>query len=259
MQQPERDDLAGPDRRRPGRPDRVHPGGEVTDRGEVGDDEIAACPEQRVVDLVALARRPAHMELAHRPTGWHAGSARVRPRAPPSVARRRRARWRAAAARARTGRTRRSTAGPGPRREPAIEPGRERLARHEDQVGGLVDDVERVRLADERRHDLDAGRAGQAQDVEHVVRAALRGADEADPRARLEAGDLVDELEVARADQHRDDRDPAGGQHLALVGVERGRRDEVVVEAVEPVGQVVDERALGLDQPGKASTRRSAS
>ena len=62
-----------------------------------------------------------------------------------------------------------------------------------------------------------------------------------------EAGDLVDELEVARADEHRHDRDPAGGQDLALVGVERRRRDEVVVEAVEPLGQVVDERALGLD------------
>ena len=114
-----------------------------------------------------------------------------------------------------------------------------------------VDPLEVVGLAGQRGHDLDAGRAGQAQHVEHVVRAPLRRADEAHRRARLEPRDLVDELEVAGADEHRDDRDPAGGQHLAFVGVERGRRDEVVVEAVEPVGQVVDERALGLDHLGE--------
>ena len=74
------------------------------------------------------------------------------------------------------------------------------------------------------------------------------------------AGDLVDELDVARADEHRHDRDAAGDQGLRLVGVERRRRDEVVVEALEPLGQVVEERALGLDQRrGTSSTRRSAS
>ena len=74
-----------------------------------------------------------------------------------------------------------------------------------------------------------------------------------------QAGDLVDELEVARPDEHRHDRHAAGGQDLGLVGVERRRRHDVVVEPVEPLGQVVEERALGLDQPGNASTRRSAS
>ena len=58
----------------------------------------------------------------------------------------------------------------------------------------------------------------------------------------------MDELEVARPDEHRHDRHPAGGQDLALVGVEGRRRDEVVVEPVEPLGHVVDERALDLDQ-----------
>ncbi len=66
-----------------------------------------------------------------------------------------------------------------------------------------------------------------------------------------QARDLVDELEVAGTDEHRDDRHPAGGEHLGLVGVERRRRDEVVVEAVEPFGQVVDQRALGLDHAGE--------
>ena len=36
-------------------------------------------------------------------------------------------------------------------------------------------------------------------------------------------------------------------ERLGLVGVERRRGDEVVVEPVEPVGQVVEQRALDLD------------
>ena len=63
-----------------------------------------------------------------------------------------------------------------------------------------------------------------------------------------QAGDLVDELQVARPDEHRDDRHAARDERLGLVGVERRRRDEVVVEAVEALGQVVEQRALGLDQ-----------
>ena len=69
--------------------------------------------------------------------------------------------------------------------------------------------------------------------------------------AARQPGDLVDQLEVAGADEHRHDRDPAGGQDLGLVGVERRRRDQVVVEAVEALGQVVEQRALGLDEPGE--------
>ena len=65
VEQPESDDVAGTDRRGPRLPDRVHARGEVADRGQVGDEEIAAGPEQRVVDLVALARGPANVELAH--------------------------------------------------------------------------------------------------------------------------------------------------------------------------------------------------
>ena len=66
-------------------------------------------------------------------------------------------------------------------------------------------------------------------------------------RAVRQPGDLVDELEVAGADQHRHHRDAAGDQDLGLVGVERGRGDQVVVEPLEPIGQVVEQRALGLD------------
>ena len=65
VQQAEGHDLAGSDRWRTRRPDGVHPRGEVADRREIGDDEVAACAEQGVVDGVALARRPPHMELAH--------------------------------------------------------------------------------------------------------------------------------------------------------------------------------------------------
>ena len=58
----------------------------------------------------------------------------------------------------------------------------------------------------------------------------------------------MDELDVARSDEHRHDRDAAGDERLGLVGVERGRRDEVVMEALEPVGQVVEQRALDVDR-----------
>ena len=80
-----------------------------------------------------------------------------------------------------------------------------------------------------------------------------------DPGPGLSAGDLVDELDVARPDEHRDDRHPAVDERLRLVGVEGRRGDEVVVEPVQPLGQLVEERALGLDQAGEPSPRRSAS
>ena len=70
----------------------------------------------------------------------------------------------------------------------------------------------------------------------------------------------MDELDVARADEHRHDRHPAVDERLGLVGVERRRRDEVVVEPVEPVGQVVEQRALDLDPAGEGLDQpRSAS
>ena len=61
----------------------------------------------------------------------------------------------------------------------------------------------------------------------------------------------MDELEVARPDEHRDDRQPTRGEHLRLVGMEGRGRDEVVVELVETLGQVVDQRALGFDHAGE--------
>jgi hypothetical protein len=48
-------------------------------------------------------------------------------------------------------------------------------------------------------------------------------------------------------------------QRLGLVGVEGRRGDQVVVEAVEPVGQIVEERAFDVDQVGKMSPSRCAS
>ena len=65
------------------------------------------------------------------------------------------------------------------------------------------------------------------------------------------AGDLVDELDVARPDEHRHDRHPAADERLGLVGVERRGRDEVVVEPLEALGDLVEQRALGLDQAGE--------
>ena len=84
---------------------------------------------------------------------------------------------------------------------------------------------------------------------------AVRRADDADPRALRQRRDLVDELDVARPDEHRHDRHAAADERLGLVGVERRRRDEVVVEPVEPLGQLVEERALGLDQAGELAVQ----
>ena len=145
------------------------------------------------------------------------------------------------------------------RRATAAAPARrQRLARHEDHVGGLVDEASRPvrRSAPARSRCRSPRRAGASR---ACCRRRARSRRRAHARTGRQPGDLVDELEVARAHEHRDDRDTAGGQDLALVGVERRRRDEVVVEPVEPLGHVVDERALRLDQPGKVSTSRSAS
>jgi hypothetical protein len=61
----------------------------------------------------------------------------------------------------------------------------------------------------------------------------------------------VHEFHVGGPDEHRHDRHPTGGQDLGFVGVERGRRHEVVMEPIEPVGEVVEERALDLDHAGE--------
>src|SRR3954451_13798259 len=94
--------------------------------------------------------------------------------------------------------------GPG---EASVEAGGKCLARHEDEVGTRIDPLDGVVVADERRDELDAGRAGQLDGLEDVVRTALVGADESDARPRREPRDLVDELEVPGPDEHRDDRD----------------------------------------------------
>ena len=54
-----------------------------------------------------------------------------------------------------------------------------------------------------------------------------------------------------RSLEHGDQRHPATEQALRLVGVEGGCRDEVVVEALEPLRDVLQEGALGLDAVGE--------
>ena len=90
-------------------------------------------------------------------------------------------------------------------------------------------------------------RPRQRQRVADVVGAATGRADEPDPRAVRQTGDLMDELDVAGPDQHGHDRDATGGQHLGLVGMECRGRHQVVVEALEPLGQIVEERPLHFD------------
>ena len=77
---------------------------------------------------------------------------------------------------------------------------------------------------------------------------------------RRQPRDLMDELDVAGPDQHRHDRDAAGHQDLGLVGVERRRRHEVVVEARPgaPAGRR-EARPPASISAGNASTSRSAS
>ena len=91
------------------------------------------------------------------------------------------------------------------------------------------------------------GRARKGERFADVVGSPFRGADEPHLRTRAQAGDLVDELDVAGPDQHRHDRHAAGDECLGLVGVEGRRGHEVVVEPIEALGQVVEQRALDLD------------
>ena len=65
----------------------------------------------------------------------------------------------------------------------------------------------------------------------------------------------MDELDVRRADDHRHDRDASRDEGLGLIGVERRRGDEVVVEALEPFGQVVEQCAFDLDRPAELVTQ----
>ena len=59
----------------------------------------------------------------------------------------------------------------------------------------------------------------------------------------------MDQLDVAGPDEHRHDRHASGDEDLRLVGMERRGRHEVVMEPVEPLGKVVEQRAFGLDHP----------
>ena len=125
VEQPERADVTGLDRRRAGGPGDVHPVGETADPAPVGDDQVAARADQRTVDRISLAGLPPDVEvptdpivagLAHRgsmarPPRVHRGRPSVRRRHPRPDARRRRVRSRGAAIRVPTGRSRRSTAG----------------------------------------------------------------------------------------------------------------------------------------------------
>ena len=117
--------------------------------------------------------------------------------------------------------------------EARVEAQGHRLARQEDDVGLAVDLVELGLRVRDGGHDLHALRAAQLQHLGDVLDAALGAADEPHLGARRQGRDLVDELHVAGADDHRDHRHPAGDVGLGLVGVERRRRDEVVVVAVE--------------------------
>jgi hypothetical protein len=85
VEQAERPDLAGLDRRRARLPQDVHPRCEAADAGRVGDDQVAARPDQRHLDGVPIARLASDMErpevagLAH-PRSMACRQDRHRPR-----------------------------------------------------------------------------------------------------------------------------------------------------------------------------------
>ena len=154
VEQAERPDLAGLDRRRARFAQDVHPRGETADPGRVGDDQVAARPDQRLVDRVPLARLAPDVER-HEVAGLaHRRSMARPPDGPPASGGRRSGRDGLARAGGRdvldraaqeleTGRV--EVVGPRPDpvglRERRVEPGRERLARHQDDVGGPVDEL----------------------------------------------------------------------------------------------------------------------
>ncbi len=70
-----------------------------------------------------------------------------------------------------------------------------------------------------------------------------------DGAPRGQRPDLVEELGVRRGGHQGDDGRPAGDELHRLVGVERGRRHEVVVVALQALHDPVDERAVGLGDP----------
>ena len=65
VQQPQRADVTGLDRRLVQRTGTVHPARQAAHAGQVGDDQIAADPEQRAADAVSLARLAPDVEVAH--------------------------------------------------------------------------------------------------------------------------------------------------------------------------------------------------
>ena len=80
VDQAEGHDLRGQDRWRPTRSVGVHPDGQATDRGRLGDDEVAADPHQRTGDVVPVAGGTPDVE---RVSGRGAGPHRPR-MAPPA-------------------------------------------------------------------------------------------------------------------------------------------------------------------------------
>ena len=198
VEQPERADLAGSDRRASRAALAFIRAASRRIAGEVGDDEIAARAEQGVLDPVALARRRGERGSREEPRSADGPSRRMaRGRRGRASGRRRQGSTPRPGARgdvldgaaqelqARTGRTR-SVHGRirSRRRELPVEAGRQRLARQQDEVRRARRASSRlVGLADQRRDDLDAGRAGQRERLEHVVGAAFRCAARGRPRS----------------------------------------------------------------------------
>ena len=258
MEQPQGADLAGLDRRRAGRPGRVHPGRQPPDRRRGRRRRRSprtpiSGPSMRV-PLAGVARgRGSRARIAEacargrrRRRGPPAGSGRDdRPPAAGGDVLDRPAEQ-LEARRVELVRPRPDPLGPreAAGRGPAASASRDM----QDQVGRPVD-----RARGPRRRSMSAEtistprRARQRERLERCCPRRAPRRRRARPASRAAGRRSRGRAPGSRA--RRASRRPARGRRrgLGLVGVERRRRDEVVVEAVEPLGQVVEQRALGLD------------
>ena len=133
---------------------------------------------------------------------------------------------------------------------PVAQPLGDRFARQQDQVGGAVHERQVLATLQRRGHELDVGHPASRsvsamfstpRDDAQIRPSAIPGAAPS-PRAP-----------GPRSRAPRASRRPAPGRRRmpALPRLERGRRDEVVVEAVEPVRKIVEQRPFGLDPVGE--------
>ena len=145
-----------------------------------------------------------------------------------------------------------STAGCARAARTRVEARGERLARHQDEVGRPIDHARGPPVARSSAETISTPVLPAIASVSRMLSAPRSEAQTSPTREPFGRPAISwTSSTYARPDEHGHDRDAAGDEGLGLVGVERRRRHEVVVEALEALGQVVEERAFGLDETGE--------